>query len=217
MLALIFGEKRFFRMKGVSIMMETTVTCRHCNHQVRGMVRICPVCGGEIVREVARKPCTCPRCGTGLTHCDYHEHQLETCPRCSGLWLPNRDFEQLTAERDVYRDDAVPTEFVRQPPPRDEGFLSCPSCGQRMNRLNFKKISGVMIDWCRDCGWWLDAGELERIRAFIAAGGLEKAQDKEIARNREEIESLAGRVDDLEFMQKVIHRWNFKRWMFDGF
>ena len=86
-----------------------------------------------------------------------------------------------------------------------------------MNRLNFRCISGVVVDRCRDCGWWLDAGELERIRAFIAAGGLEKAQDKQILREKEEIQDLAGRVGHLEFMQKVIHRWNFKRWLFDGF
>ena len=35
-----------------------------------------------------------------------------------------------------------------------------------MNRFNFKNISNVMIDFCRDCGFWLDAGELSQIRSL---------------------------------------------------
>jgi Zn-finger nucleic acid-binding protein len=194
-----------------------TVACPHCGKSVNQRIRNCPFCGGEIVRQVARREPVCPRCGCGVENFDYREARIGKCPRCAGLWLANQDFELLTSERDVYRDDAAPTRFVREPPPLEAGLLACPCCDQRMNRFNFKSISGVMIDWCRDCGWWLDAGELEQVRAFIAAGGLEKAQDREIARNREGIEVLASRVGDLEFMQKVIHRWNPKRWLFDGF
>ena len=198
--------------------METgIVTCSHCGHQIRGRVRVCPMCGGELVAAPPQKAVVCPRCGGTLESSAYHDHPLAKCTRCGGLWVPSRDFEVLTTERDVYRDDSVPTAFARPPLAVDDGYLPCPCCGGRMNRLNFKRISGVMIDGCRDCGWWLDAGELESIRAFIAAGGLEKAQDKEILQQHEELRDLARSVDHLEFMQKVIHRWNFKRWLFDGF
>jgi Zn-finger nucleic acid-binding protein len=198
-------------------MNENTVTCPYCGHQTNGLVRICPVCGGEIVQKPAKDALSCPRCGNALENFDYRGHRLEKCPVCKGLWIHNQDFEKLTSERDIYRDEAVPSEFSRKPPPHEEGYLKCACCGKRMNRFNFKRISGVVIDWCRDCGWWLDAGELESIRAFIASGGLEKAQDKEIARANDEIRDLAGKVDHLEFMQKLLHRWNFKRLMFDGF
>ncbi len=196
---------------------EGKVTCPHCGHQTNGLVRICPLCGGEIVKNPVKGVSLCPRCDVALENYDYHGHRLDRCPICNGLWIHNQDFEILTSERDVYRDDDAPAEFVRKPPPREEGYLKCACCRQQMNRLNFKRISGVVIDWCRDCGWWLDAGELESIRAFIAAGGMEKAQDKEIAKANDEIRDLAGRVDHLEFMQKALHRWNFKRWLFDGF
>ena len=195
----------------------TVMTCPHCGHQTHGFVRICPMCGGEIVKAALQKASTCPRCGGPLEDSDCHNHHLVKCSRCSGLWIPERDFEVLTSERDVYRDDNVPTACVRNPPPTADGYLPCPCCGSRMNRLNFKRISGVVIDRCRDCGWWLDAGELESIRAFIAAGGIEKAQDKQILQQHDELRELARSVDHLEFMQKVIHRWNFKRWLFDGF
>ncbi|HKK01277.1 MAG TPA: zf-TFIIB domain-containing protein, partial [Desulfuromonadales bacterium] len=120
------------------------VTCAHCGHQIHGRVRVCPICGGEVVAAVSQKAAVCPRCGGALTDSDYHEHPAAKCSRCGGLWISGRAFETLTTERDVYRDESVPTSFVRQPPVDETGYLPCPCCGQRMNRLNFKRISGVL-------------------------------------------------------------------------
>jgi Zn-finger nucleic acid-binding protein len=54
-------------------------------------------------------------------------------------------------------------------------YRSCPRCGHRMQRKNFGKRSGVIVDWCGSHGTWLDKDELEQIAAFIAAGGLRDA------------------------------------------
>ncbi len=85
-----------------------------------------------------------------------------------------------------------------------------------MNRKNFARISGVIIDECRSHGGWLDAGELEKIRLFIADGGLEKAQDKQIERTAADLKELARKVDQTGFVQRLLHFWNFKRWLFGG-
>ncbi|MEC4678044.1 MAG: hypothetical protein VST69_04740 [Nitrospirota bacterium] len=61
---------------------------------------------------------------------------------------------------------------------------------------------------------WLDAGELDQIRCFIANGGLDKSQDREIVRNREDLDLVAHKVKNLEFMQKRLNFWNFKYWLF---
>ncbi len=83
-----------------------------------------------------------------------------------------------------------------------------------MSRKNFRRISGVLIDQCRDHGIWLDAGELDHIRCFIANGGLEQAQDKAILRNSEDIEHLSDKVKNIEYIQKKLNFWNFKYWLF---
>ena len=44
-----------------------------------------------------------------------------------------------------------------------------------MQRKNYGKRSGVIVDWCGTHGTWLDADELEQIAAFIASGGLRDA------------------------------------------
>jgi Zn-finger nucleic acid-binding protein len=41
-----------------------------------------------------------------------------------------------------------------------------------MHRRNFARISGVIVDECRGCGTFFDAGELEDVLAFVRSGGL---------------------------------------------
>jgi len=40
-----------------------------------------------------------------------------------------------------------------------------------MQRRNFRKSSGVILDVCVEHGSWLDADELEQITGFILSGG----------------------------------------------
>lgn len=40
-----------------------------------------------------------------------------------------------------------------------------------MQRRNFQRRSGVIVDWCRGHGTWLDADELEAIAGYIVSGG----------------------------------------------
>jgi Zn-finger nucleic acid-binding protein len=53
-----------------------------------------------------------------------------------------------------------------------------------MNRSNFARASGVIIDTCKRHGVWFDADELPRIIGFIQKGGMEMARQRE----RNEIE-----------------------------
>ena len=83
-----------------------------------------------------------------------------------------------------------------------------------MVKKNFARISGVIIDECGRHGIWLDQGELEKIRHFVLAGGLEREQFKEIEDNRQGLRDLAEKVDNTAFVQKLIHFWNWKRWFY---
>lgn len=196
--------------------MRTTV-CTYCGKTFNRTMRYCPFCNGEQKKEKVNKTPQCPRCKIDLTIIDYRENELDYCTKCHGVWLDTREFKKLTTERDVYKDDSLPDEYIRKPILKDEGYLPCVHCNSMMSRKNFRRISGVLYDVCRDHGIWLDAGELEQIRTFIANGGLDESQDKEILSNREEIKSLSLEVDQVKFLQKIMHKWNFKRWLFSGF
>jgi Zn-finger nucleic acid-binding protein len=55
-----------------------------------------------------------------------------------------------------------------------------------MNRVNFGRVSGVIVDVCKMHGTWFDAGELTAVFAFAANGGLERTRDRERLEKGEE-------------------------------
>ena len=48
-----------------------------------------------------------------------------------------------------------------------------------MNRINFARCSGVIVDVCKGHGTWFDHDELREILEFIRGGGLELSRQKE--------------------------------------
>lgn len=58
-------------------------------------------------------------------------------------------------------------------------YMPCPLCHASMNRVNFGKVSGVIVDVCKAHGTWFDAGELTRVVAFASTGGLERTRERE--------------------------------------
>src|SRR6266545_2924899 len=52
------------------------------------------------------------------------------------------------------------------PPLEKISYRPCPRCGKMMNRVNFAKYSGVVLDVCRAHGTFFDRDELHRVVAF---------------------------------------------------
>ena len=197
--------------------MTQMANCTHCGKAYNIRLSICPFCGGEksFDEGVCVSP-QCPRCHKVLDLHTQEGEEYNICPQCSGLWLDRREFRRATRESDVFRKENLANGSFHPPLPEAVAYIPCVRCRKMMNRKNFARISGVLIDECGRHGVWLDAGELEKIRLFIADGGLERAQDKEIEKNRLQIEGLATKVDQAAFVNKLIHFWNFKRWLFGG-
>lgn len=193
------------------------VKCHHCGGRINSRTAVCPHCGGRqrSFPEKKRNP-MCPRCHVPLNHYAYRNRHLDMCPQCGGVWLDRGEFKDLTRESDVYQNQSAPEGYVRGPIKDPIQYIPCVRCGSLMNRKNFAKISGVIIDECKFHGVWLDGGELEHIRTFIADGGLERAQDRAIDKNRQALRELAGNVGRVQFTQRMIHFWNPKRWFFTG-
>jgi Zn-finger nucleic acid-binding protein len=107
---------------------------------------------------------------------------IHECDGCRGLWVPAASFDALVAHartrEHAQASDGLGPETPAHPRPATAvTYRKCPVCRQVMNRKNFGRISGVIVDWCRADGTWLDASELEAIGAFVAGGGLERAAD----------------------------------------
>jgi Zn-finger nucleic acid-binding protein len=66
-----------------------------------------------------------------------------------------------------------------------------------MNRINFARCSGVVVDVCKHHGTWFDRDELSAIVEFIRGGGMNSARAKERIEIAEERERL--RQEQLSF------------------
>lgn len=181
-----------------------TVMCPTCFGVVFDGTKHCQHCGAALTRQLVihhGDECQheCPRCET-RPHMRVEVvagAPLERCPECEGLWVGTETVERLYKDREnapsiqsmttANKDNVqgTGTGVVRP-----EGYIKCPDCSKMMNRTNFGRFSGVIIDNCKAHGTWFDADELRRIIEFIHAGGL----DKQAAREREELKDELKRL-----------------------
>jgi len=122
----------------------------------------------------SRGPPPCPGCGSSLAPEEAGTLRALRCGGCRGLWVDRATFERLCAAPPAGAGagrKALPGRRVPPRPPEDIRYRKCPECRDVMNRINFGRVSGVVVDVCRAHGAFLDAGELSQIRAFLAAGG----------------------------------------------
>lgn len=193
------------------------IKCCGCSKEFNELMRNCPFCGARRSVQPDSAGQTCPVCRCGLEGITYKDEQVEMCPECEGMWVDMEDFDKLTSQRHVFADPDVPFQYRKTAMEQRQSYVPCPVCTKLMIRRNFRGISGVIIDICGDHGVWFDKGELEQIRSFVASGGIEQSQDRQITAQADTIDILKSRVSDLEMMEKILHKWDLKRWRFRKF
>lgn len=143
------------------------------------------------MNATAPPPLSCPCCGVALTAEIVGSFDYRRCNACGGVWLEPETFRAL-CEADA-SGAARPRTWGAAPgagtattdaagsPSRHVRYVRCPQCDDVMNRVNFARVSGVVIDVCRPHGAWFDAGELRAVRRFVRESGLRRF---EFARRR---------------------------------
>jgi Zn-finger nucleic acid-binding protein len=173
-----------------------TISCPSCFALGFDGAAFCHACGAARVRrqedDAAAK---CPACLGELHRVDIGSTPLLECTSCDGIWVDADVFERLCAQRESQ------TAVLQRLSPRSSvtatapvRYRPCLRCGKMMNRVNFGRLSGAVIDVCRGHGTFLDTGELHQIVTFIREGGLDRARTQKIDDLREE----ERRLKDLE-------------------
>lgn len=184
--------------------------CPSCLARISDRARFCHHCATPIVPEESLGEATdrpCPACGKEhplasrlLGHADVSS--LE-CGRCAGLWLGNDAFDLLVTRARDRRDPAPDPSAVRREATeaRSEGapggpaYRPCPVCGRRMNRTNYGRRSGVLLDRCREHGFWFDAAELDAVLGWVRKGGEELAEERQREEERRAASAARFRVE----------------------
>ena len=69
-------------------------------------------------------------------------------------------------------------------------YRPCPVCGTLMNRQNYGRKSGVILDICGAHGIWFDLDELPQVLAWVQGGGEERAGRFEVEEARAAVREM---------------------------
>jgi Zn-finger nucleic acid-binding protein len=173
-----------------------TIACSSCFALMFAGSKHCQRCGAPaaVPQVVALEKVKCPRCETTMSQVTIGTTAVLECERCFGLWLDVASFERICTDRE--QQSAV-LGFAAQAPVKPVNdtsrvkYVPCPVCSQLMNRMNFARCSGVIVDICKQHGTWFDRDELSRIVEFISGGGLEASRIREKEELKEERRRLS--------------------------
>jgi len=184
-----------------------TVGCPSCLGLMFLGSKFCGHCGAASAEAQLIEdgdPGECPRCKINLQSLKVGMAKMRECERCGGFWTSVETFEHLCEDKE--QQSAVLSYVGDQN--HDLGgtapinYVPCPDCKQLMNRSNFARISGVIIDLCRHHGVWFDANELPKIISFIDEGGIKRSREKEKIALEDERSRVRDEQLRLEMMQR---------------
>jgi len=109
----------------------------------------------------------CPACFNELTAMGVGSLTVDVCQGgCGGIWFDAFELQQVDEQEEagepllhIQRDERIKVDPTRK--------RECPRCpNMKLHRHYFSAKRRVEVDQCPNCGgYWLDAGELEQIRA----------------------------------------------------
>ena len=194
--------------------------CPQCMARVSGRSRFCHWCGTPILATQAASPETelrCPSCPVvrplASRRLGASSVAVFECGHCGGLWVEKEVFEVMAARA---RAGSLPEPLMRSAPPASQprdteetggghAYRPCVLCGALMNRRNYGRKSGVIVDVCSRHGIWFDLHELDGLLRWLRQAGEERAQalaaeeEREAARQKafaEGVEPLRLTAED---------------------
>ena len=172
-------------------------------------------CGGTpVADEAAYRAPRCAGCdGTMEDHPEY-DKAIAHCIRCDSLWFGRGVLETMLDKIEAQAFESTEDSRTETIPTRDPQaieYRKCPSCDAFMARHNHGKISGIIIDTCRQHGTYLDAGELQALQAFVLAGGAE-ASRQFVASEKRSMEEAVRRDAESTKRLRTLARVRLNRW-----
>jgi Zn-finger nucleic acid-binding protein len=174
-----------------------TLACPSCHSRLGTGVSYCPWCGhGTVNPDLVQTGLRCP-CGADTLQQRAvpmpagtvgGAFSIADCATCHGMWVGRDTVERLvTSHADNSLVLALVPGFAATMAPQARSvstaaevrYRACPECEKIMNRVNFSRISGIIVDVCKEHGTWFDVHELPGVLEFVRQGGLDAARKKE--------------------------------------
>lgn len=180
-----------------------TIGCSKCLGLMFLGAKFCSHCGakaGEVTVLDDEGAGECPRCKKTLKHIGIGSVTVRECTTCGGFWTATDTFETICADQESQAAvmGFIGSEANPNAHPSAISYVPCPDCKTLMNRSNFARSSGVIVDMCKQHGVWFDADELPKIIEFVNKGGLARSREKEkitIADERQKLRDDQRRLE----------------------
>ena len=158
-----------------------------------------------IAKSASRR--ICPNCDNALQTVRLKMAEaitIERCHTCFGLFFDKGEIEPVLhgSVSNVFGINVEHIDNINKDRYRKQQkirYMKCPECQMLMNRVNFGRRSGVVIDQCIKHGIWLDSGELTHLLEWKKAGGqlLQEQHAAELEKQKQRQQDvLPGSVTD---------------------
>ena len=157
--------------------------CGYCDQ--RNPLNLKALCKIEI--EGKNKEHNCPVCKISFEDINIGLKErvlVQRCHGCDGVFITEDILENLIKREASERSkvDFKILQFIKNHPRHEKEtvirYRRCPICDNMMQRINYRAVSGVIVDRCLRHGIWLDGGELRQLFDWKEAGGSKKKDTK---------------------------------------
>jgi len=188
--------------------------CINCSAPLPANTNRCQYCGTRndvdlsgkrdysVVRE--QSELLCPHCRKPLQTIDINLNGtflIERCENCFGLFFDPGQVETLldSAVANVFQINLQHIDTINQDRFQSEAakYIKCPVCQVLMNRKAYGYRSGVVIDYCKNHGVWLDNGEITHLLEWKKAGG-QLLQEQRVSNTKARIPGLAQSANNTD-------------------
>jgi Zn-finger nucleic acid-binding protein len=124
----------------------------------------------------------CPVCKQDTLVVEYKNIELDTCPKCQGVWFDSGELE-LLLEAAGLGDPLTYLGNIASAPdvPTKEKKRRCPICRRKMKKQYIDKESKVLVDVCLNGhGIWFDGNEVAQLIESLSGKTPEKSATRDV-------------------------------------
>lgn len=172
--------------------------CKFCSAPLPQKGLVCQYCGqrnplnlttlSNVSIEDQKSSHQCPTCNILCDDINIGTKKriiIQRCKDCDGIFISENILEEIIQAQSVIKNniDLHVLRFIKDNPRHSQEtvikYKKCPVCDITMHRLNYRAVSGVIVDKCHKHGIWLDAGELLQLNEWKKVGGELQKTNKE--------------------------------------
>jgi Zn-finger nucleic acid-binding protein len=124
----------------------------------------------------------CPVCKIDALIIEYKNIELDTCPKCKGVWFDAGELELLLEAAGLGNSQQYMSGIISAPDiSAPEKKRRCPVCRRKMKKHHIDKESKTMLDACPGGhGIWFDGNEVTQLIKALSGKSPEKTANQDV-------------------------------------